>query len=242
MSSPDARDALDPHDPHGAPDALVISLGHPVTEIQSSLRTDTYADSEEAAVAVADAVGHDLRHLVRVAQLDVGEGLGVPPEAELDADLLIEVLLGDIERLLRKGLLAQVHLFLCDRGATAPGRLTARWHAPYTLREHQVQVGTAPWNDLTSAPPRALAQTSLALCLAWRPSLGYLATRTLAPPEYFFVWMPQPIGFTQSPLLRYRFDYAPESPPPHAHTALVALRYADDTDSRTDISTDAEAR
>lgn len=232
MSTSNTRDALAPV---AAVETLAIDLGHPVAEVQAHLRTETYADSEAAAVAVAGAVGRDLRHLVRAAQMDIAEGLGVPPEAAMDADLLAEVLLGDIERLLRKGLLSQVHLILHDRDLIAPGRLTARYHAPYTLREHQVQVGTAPWNEFASAPPRALTGTSLALCVAWRPLLSYLATRTLAQPEYFFVWTPQPSEFARSPLLRYRFDYAPDAPPLLAHTVLVALRYADDADDADEL-------
>lgn len=208
-----------------SPGTLIIQLDHSEATAAAHVDAVGFPDVESAAEAVARSVGQDVRHLVRAGHIDLPQALGMPLEIAPDSTVVAELLLADLERMLRMHLVSQVHLFLSDQDLDTHAEVEARYHALHEVHGNVARRGNADWSDIVHAPPRILANAHPILCVAWRGGLGYGRVRTVRPPEYAFIWTPQRRVFDTRELLRYRFDAVPQSPVLVARAEPISLLY-----------------
>lgn len=175
-------------------------------EAEASLESTTYTDVLTATEAAARLVGRDLRFLVHTARVSLADQLDVPREMARDEQVVLELLLHDIERMLRQNLISAVHLLLSDPQANADNQRTVRYHTRYEVRrEHVRSDAWSQWGDIAMAPPRALTDARFTLAISWRPQTSRDKRRSVKPPEYFFAWLPDGRNYDQAGLVRYRF-------------------------------------
>lgn len=175
------------------------------TEAEARAEAVTYVDVDTAAETVARYVGRDVRYLARSAHINLGRELCVPQDIAQDDTVVVELLMHDIERMLRKGLISEVHLILSDQDVNANNQVTARYHARYEVRGSTARHGAGIVNDIVKAPPRTLANAHFALCISWSKVIRSEKKKEVRPPEYFFVWTPERRHYDETGLVRYRF-------------------------------------
>ena len=185
--------------------AVTYSVDHTEAEAEAAVEAVTYADVLTATEAAARFIGRDLRHLVREARYPLGQQLRVPPEMAKDDSVVVELLMHDIERMLRQNLISAAHLLLTDKEVNANNQRPVRYYAHYEVRRDTVRSGSGVWNDIVKAPPRALINADFTLGISWRGDMTSDKRRRVRPPEYFFTWLPDGRNYDKLGLEPYRF-------------------------------------
>lgn len=188
-----------------ATETFGVTIDHTQAESEAVVDAITHADVDTAAESVARYVGEDVRYLVHGAHVDLRRELSVPDDMGEDNAVIVELLMADIERMLRKSLIREVHLILSDQDVNANNQVSARYHAHYEVRGATARRGTGAWNGIVQAPPRALAGAHFALLISWRGDVKLEKKKQIRPPEYFFTWMPSSRNYDTTGLVRYRF-------------------------------------
>jgi hypothetical protein len=189
----------------GTSDVAYYSVDHTEAEAEAAIQAITYADVLTATEAAARFIGRDLRYLVGAARYPLGQQLHVPPEMAKDDTVVVELLMHDIERMLRQNLISAVHLLLCDKEVNPNNQRSVRYYAHYEVRRDTVRSGNGVWNDIVKAPPRALINADFTLGISWREGMTREKGRRVRPPEYFFTWLPDGRSYDKLGLEPYRF-------------------------------------
>src|SRR5262249_3193675 len=155
---------------------------------EADVQSVTYADVLTATEAAACYVGRDLRYLVQAARVPLAKHLNVPRELARDDDVVVELLLHDIERMLRQHLIRAVHLMLSDKELNDNNQYSVRYHAHYEVRRETLRSSAGVWGDIIKAPARTLANAHFTLGISWREQTSRDKRRSIKPPEYFFSW------------------------------------------------------
>ena len=162
------------------------------------------------APEVSRAVARDFVALVTGARLDVAQALAAPAsEYVAEPSVFVELLLHDLDRLLRDGLILGVHLLLADPLADPSGQSEPLlYHARYLIAPPSVAPGpahNAPDDDdqeqpeqprqLTPADAVALAIRAargarFALLIDWNARIEPAQASQAQRPTYLFDWSP----------------------------------------------------
>ncbi|HEU0026029.1 MAG TPA: hypothetical protein VFQ25_02855 [Ktedonobacterales bacterium] len=184
---------------------ITYGVDHTESEAEAAVQDIAYADVLTATEAAARFIGRDLRHLVREARYPLGQQLHAPPEMAKDDSVIVELLMHDIERMLRQNLISAAHLLLTDEEVNANDQRPVRYYAHYEVRRDTVRSGCGVWNDIVKAPPRTLISADFTLGVSWRGGMTRDKRRRVRPPEYFFTWLPDGRNYDSLGQEPYRF-------------------------------------
>jgi hypothetical protein len=197
------------------PGTETLTVDRTEAEAEAEVESITYSNTLTATEAAARFIGRDLRYLVQKARVPLAEQLRVPREMTRNDGVVVELLLHDIERMLRHNLISAVHLMLSDRSVNANAQYSVRYHARYEVLNQAAQVtlrsgvrmrnDTGSWSDVISAPSKVLANAHFTLGISWRPRTSRERRRSARQPEYFFTWLPDGRNYDQLGLVGYRF-------------------------------------
>jgi hypothetical protein len=157
------------------------------------VRVDPRATPVGQPELVAHALADDLLFLIPRMRLDLADLLGIPTDAFLSqGEDLIEELCDDVERMLRLGLLAAVHLLLCEPTPDpTTGSSIVRYACEYTVLPPRPGSAESRPDALRAAlapEQRPLDELRLALVVQWDPKADWRERAQLRRPQFNFDW------------------------------------------------------